>query len=461
MYTHLGSDAAPEYSLRHPDPTSQSSRNRYAAALYDSYNPEILYAEVLLTPEWSQHKASSEEIRLNGGVPPAPHPILPTEFIIQLYNPDQQIPVKYHAGTWTSAAYWEFEMPQQSFRQPSVSAIDRTQDDPTASDNTPKLEFKWKKDGKLSKDYVCLLSEKATNPDGSKRKNKEPDITLGIFRNLKEITVYEPNLSRVEIEDPKGFEVVLLLGAVVIREVFNCNLNEAFNISDQSSSSNPISPILAPLKTNRFQSTSPPAQILNAAPPSASRPPPTDPRTQWELDNEAAALKKQVEREQAEQRRADAAETKRVKRMLEDEQRQERERQKEIDRETERLKKIYGKEERKSLQQLQKQQQQQQQQHPPPLPARHSVHGLASLSQQPYQPQQPQPQYQQQASPSFPPPPPQRHVRQRALHSTQSAPARLFPKLGPESSPAFQLRSASVPDDGRAGTGAGRVWERV
>lgn len=412
----MGSDAAPEYSLRHPDPALPSSRNRYAVALYDSYNPEILFGEVLLIPEWSQQKVSAEEIRLNSGIPPPPQPVLPSEFIIQLYNPDQQVIVRWHAGTFFSAEYWEFEMPQQSFRQPSTSALDRTQSDPTASANTPKLGFKWKKDGKLSKDYVCSLSEKSTNPDGSKRRNREPDITVALFRHYKEITVYEPNLTRVDLEDAKGFEVVLLLGAVVIREVYSSNLRETFNLHDTeaASSAAAILPSLTPRRGSREKTTSPPTTLPPTASsaPTDSRPPPTDPRTQWELDAEAARLKKSVEREAAEQRRLDAAETKRVKKMLEDETRKERERQKEIDRETDRLKKIYGKEERKSFQQLQQQQTQSQNQNqnqnqnirPPAVPQRHSVHAPFYNSPQPHHQQQ-QHQQQQQPVTAYPPAP--------------------------------------------------------
>ena len=152
-----------------------------------------------MIPEWSKPNLTKEELRLAGGIPPPPQPILPTEFVIQLYNPDQQVHVKWNGGSWNSAPYWGFEMPQQTFRQPSASALDRVQSDPTASENTPKLEFRWKKDGKLSKDYVCTLSGRSSYPDGSKKKSKEPDITIGIFKSLKELTIYEPNLSRVDV----------------------------------------------------------------------------------------------------------------------------------------------------------------------------------------------------------------------------------------------------------------------
>ena len=327
LLSHHGSDALPAYSLHHPDPARPASKNRYAAALYDSYNPDILFGEVLLIPEWSHPSLNKEELRLAGGVPPPPHPVLPTAFVIQLYNPDQQVSVKWNSGSWNSAPYWGFELPQQSFRQPSGSALDRVQSDPTASENTPMLAFKWKKDGKLSKDYICTLSGKSTNPDGSKKKNKEPDITISLFKHFKELTIYEPNLSRVEVEDPKGLEVVLLLGAIVIREVYNTTLAEAFNISESAPA--------ASLRPKHGQHNS--AQTRTD-----TRPPPTDPRTQWELDVEAARLKKEVEQEEKQRRCAEEAETRRVKKMLEEEERKRRERQKAVDRETERLKKVYG-----------------------------------------------------------------------------------------------------------------------
>lgn len=365
LLSHHGSEATPEYSLRHPDPTLPGSKNRYAVALYDSYNPEILYGEVLLIPEWTQKTPSHEEIRPSGGVPPPPLPLLPAGFVIQLYNPDQQITVKLHPGSMISAAYWEFEMPQRSFRQPSNSTLDRTQSDPTASETTPKISFKWKKEGKLSKEYVCAISGKSTNPNGSKRKNKEPDIILALFRHLKEITIYEPNLYRIDMEDAKGLEVVLLLSAVVIREVFNSPLKDVFNISDISRTNSNDStsrkhshkqhPIGAPTPS-MIPTEAQGSQTLQGSRPglrlqtqiSNPRPPPTDPRTQWEIDAETARLRKQVEHEEQERRRAERAEAKRVEKMLEAEDREARRKQAEVDKETERLKKIYAAEQQQS-----------------------------------------------------------------------------------------------------------------
>lgn len=49
--THDGCEPNAEYTITRPDPSLPAARNRYAIALYDSYSPEILYAEVLVQPE--------------------------------------------------------------------------------------------------------------------------------------------------------------------------------------------------------------------------------------------------------------------------------------------------------------------------------------------------------------------------------------------------------------------------
>lgn len=359
LLSYLGSEAVPEYFLRHPDPSLAASKNKYAVALYDIFNPEILFGEILIIPRWTQPTLSQEEIRANKGVPPAPQPILPTEFTIQLYNPDQQVVVKSLPGSWNSAPYWEFEMPQRSFRQPSNSTLDRTQSDPTAVETTPKSIFKWKKDGKLSKDYVCSFAGKSTNLHSTRRKHKEPDITIALFKHLREITIYEPNLSRVDMEDFKGLEVVLLLGAVVLREVFSGQLKDVFNIVDLptgdgndadprktsnivpaifSSSDSASYPTASVSQSSSARTQKLPLRIQTQNP----NLPPSDPRSQWVIDLETARLKKQVEQEERARRRLEHAETKRVKKMVEAEEREARAKQAEIDKETERLKSLYA-----------------------------------------------------------------------------------------------------------------------
>ena len=325
--------------MRHPDPELSSSRHRYAAGLYDAHSPEVLYGEVLSIPEWTQPTASAEAIRLNGGVPPPPEPVLPTEFTIQLYNPDQQIVVKQTHAKWGSTPSWDFEVPQQTFRQPSSSALDRTQNDPAGSDITPKIGFRWKKDSKLSKDLACFQSGKAMNPDGTKKKNKEPDITVSIFKGLKELTLYEPNLKRVELEDMKGFEVVLLLGAVVIRDIYFGHMKDTFNISEAPLSPASSAALLAGTNTSSNGHQIRPA--VPGAPARDPRVPPTDARSQWEIDAETARLKRVAAEEERQRKRRDEEEQREIKKMLEQEEKDARRQQAAIDAETERLKRMY------------------------------------------------------------------------------------------------------------------------
>ena len=238
-FTQNGSDPDAQYALHHVDPASNTAKNTYAVALFDSYHPEILYGEVLAKPGWSHPTLSQEEIRKNGGVPPPPQPIYPTEFAIQLYNPDTQVIVKHVTSKWSSTVSWEFSIPQVTFRMPSTSDLDRSQRDPSADANTPRVNFAWRKEGRLGKDMTCYMTGKSTDLTGKKaKKSKEPDIAVALFTGLKEMSILEPNLYRVEIEDYKGLEVALLLGAAVIRDLFFGDPREQFHITDVAARKN-------------------------------------------------------------------------------------------------------------------------------------------------------------------------------------------------------------------------------
>ena len=393
--SQYGSDAMPSYTIRHADPMTLAAKNRYAAALYDSYNPGVLFGEVLLIPEWTQPTLSQEEIRKNGGIPPPPQPVLPNEFVVQLYNPDQQIVVHHRPSTWHSTQSWDFEMPIQTFRQPSISSLDRIQSDPTVAEATPTIDFRWKRDGKISKDLICNLSGKSRKPDGGKRKQKEPDIPMAFFKNLQEMSVYEPNLSRIDLEDPKGFEVALLLSAAVIKDVYFTPVKEAFNIgeaprprgnsnprhvrgspSDNALFASQVPPSLSPANgqlSQRPQRPSLSLQTPNTTAASSSRPPPTDPRSQWEIDAETARLRKQVEEEERERKRREKEELKNVRKMVEEEERVARRRNAEIEKETERLRKEYDAEQRRLAKSGMRQ---------PNIPPRHSAPPSAQQQQQ-------------------------------------------------------------------------------
>lgn len=307
---------------------------------------------------------------------------MPSEFVIQLYNPDQQVRVTQRFASLTGAPRWDFTMPQSTFRTPSGSALDRTQDDPTADATIPKLKFSWKKE-KLSKDIGCYMTGKSTDMVKKKSK-KEPDIAVAVFKSLKEITIYEPNLHRCELEDNKGLEVVLLLGAAVIRDIFFANnIKQAFNVMDTAqrtslstpgklqagrSSDQILASTTSPLPPTRpiggsaalsnlyaskpsVPSSNQYARMSGALPPPP--PPPTDPRTQWEIDAETARLKATAEAEarefkrredarRREREKADEEEARRLKRMVEAEEKERRRQLALVDQETERLKRIYG-----------------------------------------------------------------------------------------------------------------------
>ncbi|RHZ53452.1 hypothetical protein CDV55_101157 [Aspergillus turcosus] len=337
-----GDDPEPAYTLRYPDPASPSSKNRYAVALCDPFVPDVVYGEILIIPEWTQPSLSAEAIRLNGGVTPPPEPVLPSQFVVHLYNPDQQVTIRYKHKTWNTPATWEFEMPQHTFRQPSASTLDRTQSDPAVADTTPKLRFSWRKDSKLSKDLTCLLSGKTSTLPEGRAKSKEPDITLSIFKALRELTLYEPNLYRVEMEDFKGLEIVLLLGAVTIRDVYFTPMKDSFRLARDEvrkpvagptggavnvastmqngtgSHSQKPTPVASNTKTNDKQpATRPPANI-------------PAPATQQQKKKQELSRKE---------------EEKRTRKKLEEEEKARRKRQAEIDKETRRLQKIYGHEE--------------------------------------------------------------------------------------------------------------------
>lgn len=335
-----GNEPEPAYNLRYLDPNLPTSRNRYGVALYDPYVPDVVYGEVAVIPEWTQPSLSADTIRANGGTAPPPEPILPTEFSIHLYNPDQQIVIKHQPKSWNKPARWEFEMPQRTFRVPSASTLDRTLSDPAAADITPKLRFSWRKDGKLSKDLSCLLHGKSSTIPDTRTKTREPDITVALFQGLRELTLYEPNLYRVEMEDFKGLEVVLLLAAVAIRDIFFGLAKEAFHIvagAPSIGASKPQPGATPGRKPPVTQPQSPAVAVANGkpSPPRLSIP-----------QNQAATPKPQPRPRQDAQAKKEAQRTQELlaaqKRAQEKAQRQ---RQSEIDAETKRLQKLYGREE--------------------------------------------------------------------------------------------------------------------
>jgi hypothetical protein len=374
LFTQFDSDPEPRYILRHPDPSSPTAKNCYAAALFDAYIPDVVFGEILVRPEWTHSTLSADEIRKNGGVPPPPAPVMPKEVTVQLYAPDQQIIIEEEKGSWGSADSYSFHMPQQTFRLPSASSLDYGANDPAADATTPQINFVWKRDGR--KDLKCCVTGKSTDKGNKKKGGKEPPIIIAIFSDFRDLTIYEPNLQRVDMEDYKGLEVVLLLSATVVRDMWCGQKKDVFNAGEaprknstgggllnrkssmpllglglgNNSAANVPPPVqpqpngLLPgvLKTKRQQP--PPQQPLRS-----TGVPAPDPRQQWEIDAETARLTKLYASEQhaeearrKEKARRDEDEQRRIKKMLEQEDRERRKQQSTVDKESMRLMKMYG-----------------------------------------------------------------------------------------------------------------------
>jgi len=311
FFTQNGSDPSPEYVFKRADAaTNPASRSKYAAALTDAYSTDVVYAETVIEPEWQQPTLSAAEIRAQNGVAAAPVPVVPDTFTLQLYNPDQTIAFRMVPGSWGKTDTWEFEMPTQSFRPPSASQVDRAaaRSDGAVHDITPKIMFKWKKDGRLSKDMTCYMVGKSLG----KHKSKEPDITVALFKQGREsaITIYEPNLQRVEVEDRKGLDIVILLGSEVIKDLYLVPRPDTFNITGAAAAastpasgrknSRPIAaaaavaPAAPPALAMSGANNAPPSGRPGSAPPGAPAPPAANTK---EIEAETKRLKAMGDKE--------------------------------------------------------------------------------------------------------------------------------------------------------------------
>lgn len=310
-YTSSGSDPSPAFLIRRPSPSS--SRARYAAALADPSLPSIIYAETLVIPDWHTSAAPSDPSSRNGS--PPREPVTPSTLTLTLYNPDQSVTLKHSPSGWNRSESWDFDLPTRTFRVPSSSQLDRSETSPAQDASVPKISFKWKKDGRMSRDMTCYMVGRSE--DG--RRSKEPDITVALFSQGREscaVTLYEPNMRRVEIEDRKGLEVVLLLGAEAIRSLYlNGHKGDPFNLSagGKRRESRPSRPLGVPAAASASMEPTMTSAI-------------------------AAPKQKTGDRE-----KKDREEQERIRRMLEEEEaRERRKRDAEVEAETERLRKLYG-----------------------------------------------------------------------------------------------------------------------
>lgn len=375
-FTQNGSEPAPEFIFERAHPsTNPAAARKYAVALKDPYHSDVVYAEVVVSPEWAQPTLSAAEVRTQqgqgNGARLQPAPLIPDSFTIQLYDPDQTVIVRYIPGSLTKTDSFEFEMLSQSFKMPTPSQLDRQANEPRA-DFRPRIMFKWKRDSRLSKDMTCYNVGKSLG----KHKSKEPDITVALFKMSREtaITVYEPNLQRVEMEDRKGLDIVLVLGAEVIRDLYLApeKRQDLFNMGGGGA---PVG--VANGKRKNSRPSPPPASVPAARPGAAAARPlnngssmamsgalgaaaPTTSTANVSasynarpnasaVDAETERLRRMVEEEEqrarkeaAEREKRDREEAKRIEKMLKQEENEKRRRQAEVDQETERLKQLYG-----------------------------------------------------------------------------------------------------------------------
>ncbi|KAF5648694.1 uncharacterized protein FTJAE_1173 [Fusarium tjaetaba] len=342
-FTHNGSDPAPEYLIKRPSPSE--ANGQYALGIFDSQNTSVIYAEVDVKPDWVAPTLSAAEIRAQNGNPPPKTPIIPDTFAVSLYNPDQAIPVKQQPGSWGKTGAWEFELPERSFKLPSASQIDQ-EDRPSLAELVPKVVFRWKRDGRLSKDMTCYMTGR--NVGG--KKSKEPDITVAFFRAKHDstLTIYEPNMARVEIEDRRGLEIALLMSAEAIKDLYLNPSQDPFHLQTSSNgrrrqnsrpaASSSADPTMAGALNNNRPSSPPRAQ---ASPQQSSN----QAQREAEVEAETRRLQAMVTEEERKRREREAQEEeerKRIQKMLETEEQERRKRDAEVEQETERLRREYG-----------------------------------------------------------------------------------------------------------------------
>ncbi|KAL2124815.1 hypothetical protein VTJ04DRAFT_1180 [Mycothermus thermophilus] len=382
--TQNGSEPVPEYVLRRPDPALPESKNKYAIAVCDPYNADVVYGEVVVEPAWVQPTLSTAEIRAQaqGTAPAAPSAaIVPDTFTVQLYNPDQSVSVKFFQGAWAKSDTWEFELPVQSFKMPTASAIDREQKagQPAVADLSPRVMFRWKRDGLLSKDITCYLSGRRIGA----RKNRDPDITVAMYKSGREsaLTLYQPNMHRVEVEDRKGLEIVLLLASEVIKDLWLVQKPDVFNIGGGAAAttrknSRPAVAMSGAIPGPSTQPNGTTASTSEAAAAAAAVPKPSKKGPSDEIDEETKKVIAMVQQEEREREKARIAEEKRLKKLREEREKERRRREAEVEKETERLRRLYG------------------------------VEGQELPSERPKLPPRPPQQPQHQAAPPVPPPRP-------------------------------------------------------
>jgi len=368
-FTISGSIPQHLYTLhRFPQPA-----NTYSISLSDAPFPDITYGSLSLPLLPST--ANPNELQR------------PSSFTLQLYSPDSTVTITQKHTALTRNNFWEFSLPKSSFLPPTQSALDASYHPPVSE----TLTFRWRKEGMGMLTRSQLKCSLVAGGD-------EPDTVLAMYSGIGdksgkgELVVYESNFRRVEMQDLKGLEMVMLLSARIVADVWFNGSSALFNTTQRIGTGMggpaPPPPYEPPAASSsgtfaeRFNSqTYPPDKPTKPAPapvaPTSTTPTPTFTTARQQAPRQSFAPRQpHVPKPQAEEKIVDtfeelaarqriADEQAEIRRMLAEEERVAARRQAKIDAETERLKRLY---EQEALEETRKRQQQQvQRPHTQPL----------------------------------------------------------------------------------------------
>ena len=226
----------------------------------------------------------------------------------------------------------------------------------------------------LSKSMLrCSLVSPANLGNGPRKAGaNEPDILVAMFEGLGDkkgtgdITIYQSNLKRVEVEDLKGLEVVLILSAMAIGDMWFCPTSLMFNLTPTSTSSPATTGVVANANGGRRRTSSTPSipPSITVTPTTQHPPPhPTFPQNRRTSHPQhtpsPAASQRDYQIRKAEEAARRAAQLRQeeeatLRMLAEEEERERQRREMEVERETQRLKMMYERERAAVMQQQQR-----------------------------------------------------------------------------------------------------------
>ncbi|KAA8909963.1 hypothetical protein FN846DRAFT_583727 [Sphaerosporella brunnea] len=311
-FSSLGGPSQHLYTLTR----SPTEANTYSITLSDAAFPDITYASLSCALSFSTSADST------------PRVLRPSEFTLNLYNPSSAVTI-IHKHSAIRGDYWQFRLPRSSFLPPTKSSIDASYRPPTPPANE-LLTFRWKKVGGLMTrpQLQCVLA--------SHGKGDEPDLAVAMYYGLGdkagkgEMSVYESNFRRVDCMDLKGLELVLVITARVINDVWWGDVAAAFNSphvfakQKGKSAAAPI-PETIPKTTATTTTSTTDAQgrsfaqrftALQSEDKILASPTPEELRVQRKIEKEQEEILRMLLAEEEAEKRRIEAETERLRRMV-------------------------------------------------------------------------------------------------------------------------------------------------